>query len=100
MVRIAAAVQQRLTKGRKIGRGTEKPGVGCNPADGEGIFVVNFALHQAMTKIVIDLRWRDLWPKFLRGAKHGVRHSQWIENIALGQIIKRAASKALDDFAH
>src|SRR5216683_7568405 len=71
VMRVDAAVQEHLAKGSKIGRGAEESGVAGDAADGEGVFVVDLALHQAVPQIVINLCRRNPRPKFFGRAEHG-----------------------------
>ncbi len=89
-----------MAKGSKIGRGAEESGVAGDAADGEGVFVVDLALHQAVPQIVINLCRRNPRPKFFGRAEHGVFHGERREDISLCEVVERAPGESLDDFRH
>ncbi len=66
---VDSAVEQHLAKRGDIRRGAEESGVTGDAADGEGVFVVHFALHQAVPQFVVDLRRRNPRPQFLGRAE-------------------------------
>ncbi len=91
MVRVDAAVQEHLAECGEIGRGAEETGVTGHSANGEGVFVVNFAVHQAVPQVVVDFRWRDAGPEFLRRAEHGIFHAERREDVGFCEVVERVA---------
>src|SRR6266849_1358321 len=99
-VAVNAAVQQHLAKAGQVRGSAEDSRVAGNAADGEGIFIVHFALQQAVAQLVVEFRRRDFWPKSCRWTVHRALHLQRAKNIFIRQFIEWLAGQALNDFRH
>ena len=100
MVRVDAAVEDHLRECGDIARGGEKSRVAGDAAHGPGVFVVDFALDQALAigRIVFggsDARATD----FARRIEERIVHPSGAKICLLGEFVERIAGEALDDFA-
>src|SRR6267378_8840 len=66
LVRVNAAVQQHLAKRRQVRCCAEKSRMTRDASDGKRVLVVNFALHQLVPQVIVNLRWRNRRPQLFR----------------------------------
>ena len=96
---VYSAVQKHLAEGCEITCRGEQAGVPGDPAHRERIFVMNFALDQALPKGHVIFRGSDAAQKILRGIEHGARHVKGREDLVVSKLIQRFARGALENFA-
>ena len=70
-----------------------------NAAHGPGVFVVDFALHQALAKIQIVFSGRNCRPELTRRTEQGSVHAQRRENVLLRVFVECDSGEPLNDFA-
>src|SRR5260370_11865398 len=72
VMRVDSAIEQHLAKRGKIRSGAKESSVARDASDGKRVFGVHFALHQAVPKVVVDLRGHNPRPQVFGRAEHGV----------------------------
>ncbi len=99
MVGVDAAVQDHLRENRDVAGGGKKSSVAGDAAHGPGVFVVHFALQQALAEIDVVFGGSNRGPQLARRIELRIVHAERRENVLLGEFVERDSGEALNDFA-
>src|SRR5580658_3639227 len=98
-MRVDAAVQDHLRENSGVAGGGKKSGVAGDAAQGPGVFVMDFALQQALAEIDVVFCGCDRGPQLAWRIELGLFHAERSENMLLRVFVEGNSCQALNDFA-
>ena len=97
MLAVDAPIEQHLGQRGQIFGGGEKPGMGGNSVEEEGVLIVHIAVNQAAVHAAADLGGGDAREQAFRRIIHGVGHLHRPVDHLLGELVDALAGDGLQD---